>query len=600
MSASLALAGVGACTKQPPEAIVPYVRQPEDLVPGRPLFFASAIPFSGIAHPVLVESHMGRPTKIEGNPDHPASLGATDAMTQAAVLGLYDPDRAQTVTYRGELRTWADFRDGVDSRLLRSRRPFRARDCDPQRTGYVAVPCRADGDRARRVSAGALAPVRPGVARRRARRGPPGGWAARRTVYHFDKADVIVSLDADFLACGPGSVRYARDFADRRRVTDERKTMNRLYAVESTPSLTGAKADHRLPVRASRHRGLRAAARRRDRRRLRATAAGQPAIAEVDRRGRQGSPGPSRARSLVVAGEYQPAAVHALAHAMNQALGNVGDDRHLWRRRSKHAGRIRRRRSPTWRRRWTPARCELLVILGGEPGLHRASGPEVRGAAREGPARRLPRSLRRRDGGSLSLEHARRAPARVVGRRARVRRHRHAHAAAHRAALRRALGARSASARSHGQSGRSQLDIVKDYWTRAFGGGSGWTHPRRRGQAVHQRRRVLEARAARRFHPRARRSRTADRPRRSCRRPRRLRQRRDRGRQRPQPAAPAAAAPAAPAQPAPASAHRHRQRVLPPRRQRRRRGSRSSSGRIPRSGTAASPTTAGCRSSRSR
>jgi molybdopterin-containing oxidoreductase family iron-sulfur binding subunit len=78
MSASLALAGVGACTKQPPEAIVPYVRQPEELVPGRPLFFATAIPFSGVAHPVLVESHMGRPTKIEGNPDHPASLGATD------------------------------------------------------------------------------------------------------------------------------------------------------------------------------------------------------------------------------------------------------------------------------------------------------------------------------------------------------------------------------------------------------------------------------------------------------------------------------------------------------------------------------------------
>ena len=91
MSASLALAGVGACTKQPAEEIVPYIKQPEDIVPGRPLFFASAIPFSGIAQPVLVESHMGRPTKIEGNPQHPASLGATDAITQAAILDLYDP-----------------------------------------------------------------------------------------------------------------------------------------------------------------------------------------------------------------------------------------------------------------------------------------------------------------------------------------------------------------------------------------------------------------------------------------------------------------------------------------------------------------------------
>src|SRR5829696_8881066 len=109
MSASLALAGVGACTKQPPESIVPYVRQPEDVVPGRPLYFASAIPIAGVAMPVLVESHMGRPTKIEGNPEHPASLGGADTLTQAAVLDLYDPDRAQTVTYRNEVRSWYSF-----------------------------------------------------------------------------------------------------------------------------------------------------------------------------------------------------------------------------------------------------------------------------------------------------------------------------------------------------------------------------------------------------------------------------------------------------------------------------------------------------------
>src|ERR671924_536923 len=115
MGASLALAGVGACTKQPPEAIVPYVRQPEDIVPGRPLFFASAVPLSGVAQPVLVESHMGRPTKIEGNPEHPASLGATDSLTQAAVLGLYDPDRAQTTTYRGEVRSSATFLGAMQS-----------------------------------------------------------------------------------------------------------------------------------------------------------------------------------------------------------------------------------------------------------------------------------------------------------------------------------------------------------------------------------------------------------------------------------------------------------------------------------------------------
>ena len=128
MSASLALAGVGACTRQPPEQIVPYVRQPEDLVPGRPLFFASAIPLGGIARPVLVESHMGRPTKIEGNPEHPASLGATDVLTQAAVLGLYDPDRSQTITYEAKFAPGAPSRAPSSPRSLRRRRP-RARAC---------------------------------------------------------------------------------------------------------------------------------------------------------------------------------------------------------------------------------------------------------------------------------------------------------------------------------------------------------------------------------------------------------------------------------------------------------------------------------------
>src|SRR5512132_327961 len=121
MTASLALAGVGACTKQPREQIVPYVKQPEDIVPGRPLFFATAIPLSGVAQPVLVESHMGRPTKVEGNPEHPASLGATDALTQAAILGLYDPDRAKTVTSGGEVQAFATFLAAVSSAASRQK-----------------------------------------------------------------------------------------------------------------------------------------------------------------------------------------------------------------------------------------------------------------------------------------------------------------------------------------------------------------------------------------------------------------------------------------------------------------------------------------------
>src|SRR5512132_314986 len=188
MSASLALAGVGACTKQPTEQIVPYVKQPEDIVPGRPLFFASAIPFSGIAQPVLVESHMGRPTKIEGNPEHPASLGATDAITQAAILGLYDPDRAKTVTGGGEVQAYGSFLGAISSAA--SRQKGKGGAGLRFLSGPVTSPSLAE------LIATVLAAF------------PQARWhqydpiareAVSDAVYHFDKADVIVALDADFL-----------------------------------------------------------------------------------------------------------------------------------------------------------------------------------------------------------------------------------------------------------------------------------------------------------------------------------------------------------------------------------------------------------------
>ncbi len=321
MSASLALAGVGACTKQPPESIVPYVRQPEDLVPGRPLFFASAIPFSGVAQPVLVESHMGRPTKIEGNPEHPASLGATDTITQAAVLGLYDPDRAQAHSFRNQLRSWADFRAALANALAEQKgtggaglRILSGPVTSPSLAELIATVLEAYP----KAKWHQYDPISRDGARTGAQQ---AAGRAAETLYHFDKADVILSLDADFLASGPGMVRYTRDFADRRRVTEERKTMNRLYAVESTPSLTGAKADHRLPRRASDIETL-----------ARAIAA---AVGVAGAGGDAGDQAAwvaavakdlqaHRGTSLVIAGEYQPAAVHAVAHAMNQALGNVG------------------------------------------------------------------------------------------------------------------------------------------------------------------------------------------------------------------------------------------------------------------------------------
>jgi MoCo/4Fe-4S cofactor protein with predicted Tat translocation signal len=124
MGASIALAGASACTRQPAEKIVPYVRQPEELVPGRPLFYATAMPLGGVATGLLVESHEGRPTKIEGNPLHPSSLGASDVFSQAAILGLYDPDRAQTLTNVGDIRPWSAFLGAIRA-ALNAQQPLR-------------------------------------------------------------------------------------------------------------------------------------------------------------------------------------------------------------------------------------------------------------------------------------------------------------------------------------------------------------------------------------------------------------------------------------------------------------------------------------------
>src|SRR5438094_9953525 len=234
MGASLALAGMSGCTKQPLEPIVPYVRQPEEVIPGRPMFYASAFTLSGYASPVLVESHLYRPTKIEGNVQHPASLGGTDIFAQASILGLYDPDRSQTITYLGDVRTWGDFLNairgplnvqkglqGAGIRILTQMvsSPTLADQLNsilklyPQAKWHVYEPVNRDN-----VYAGAQMAF-----------GQPV-----ETIYKLDAADVIVSLDADFLSAGfPGQPRYARDFA-KRRDPDSGK-MSPLYVVESTP-----------------------------------------------------------------------------------------------------------------------------------------------------------------------------------------------------------------------------------------------------------------------------------------------------------------------------------------------------------------------------
>ncbi len=249
MGASLGLAGMTGCVKLPLEPIVPYVRQPENVIPGRPMYYASAITLGGYASPVLVESHLGRPTKIEGNDQHPASLGGTDIFTQAALLGMYDPDRSQTVVSMGDVHSWQGFMGAIRGPLSAQKALQGAgiRILTPT----ISSPTLADQLRNfLKAYPEAKWHVYEPVNRDNVLEGAKMAFGQPvETRYDFSKADVIVSLDADFLYAGyPGNVKYIRDFS-RRRDPDS-GNMNRLYVIESVPSSTGAKADHRLPVRA--------------------------------------------------------------------------------------------------------------------------------------------------------------------------------------------------------------------------------------------------------------------------------------------------------------------------------------------------------------
>jgi MoCo/4Fe-4S cofactor protein with predicted Tat translocation signal len=323
MGASLALAGASACTRMPQEHIVPYVRQPEEIIPGRPMYFATAMPLGGVATPVLVESHMGRPTKVEPNPEHPATRGGTDVFAQAATLTLYDPDRSQAIRYLDEIRPWGAFLTAIQGAVNAQRglqgaglRILTDTVASPTLAAQIDT-LLADLPEARWIQ---WDPVSRDNARAGARLAF-GDYLEPQ--YRFDQTDVVLSLDADFLTRSPGRLRYARDFFEGRRLVGGRTAMNRLYAVESTPSGTGVKADHRLPMKAADVEAFARAV---------AAGVGAPGGAQADL---PGVPAgllevivsdlqAHRGRSLVLAGDEQPAAVHALAHAMNQALGNAG------------------------------------------------------------------------------------------------------------------------------------------------------------------------------------------------------------------------------------------------------------------------------------
>lgn len=326
MGASAALGGMTACTRQPLEKLVPYVNQPEGLIPGKPLFYASAVPVGGYGHGVLVESHEGRPTKIEGNPDHPSSLGASSSVVQASVLGLYDPDRAQLVKYKGQPSTWGQFTTALSAAV--------------EKTGLLA------GKGMTVVTGAVTSPTLGSLMAQYLEKYPQAKWvqweaaaaygerqalgAEKSLRYDLSAADVILTLESDLLGQGPGSIRYAKDFGKRRRVSADDATMNRLYTVESSPSATGSLADHRLALAPSSLEAVVAA--------LAAElgVAGASAPAHFDQ-AEHGAFVAALAKdlaahggsSLVVAGPEVSAAVHTLSLAINQHLDNVGQTVHV-------------------------------------------------------------------------------------------------------------------------------------------------------------------------------------------------------------------------------------------------------------------------------
>src|SRR3569623_374752 len=241
MGASLLMAGFAAC--KAPEGIAPYVDQPENLIPGRPRFYATSIPIDGYAMGVLAESHDGRPTKIEGNPLHPASLGGTDAIMQASVWSLYDPARSRVVRQGTEVSTWTAFQAEIAA--LRSAH----RD-----GGGIGVVIGAETSPTLRRQLQALQAQMPGL--KLYRHAPLSPLLEAMPIYDLSKAQTILSLGGDFLGEGPGRLAYARAFAEGRRVRHGNRTMSRLYAIETAPTLTGANADWCRRIKPSEMDGL--------------------------------------------------------------------------------------------------------------------------------------------------------------------------------------------------------------------------------------------------------------------------------------------------------------------------------------------------------
>ncbi len=339
MGASVALAGMGTmsgCVRWPEEKIHPFTSRPDGRLPGVPVEYATSFEVDGVARGVLAKSFDGRPIKIEGNPQHPTSLGAADSLTQASVLGLYDPARSRFVTHGGEKKTWSDVTALVSEIQATQGRGVHVL-CESTSSETLTA-LRSELSGKLPLLTAAHWHVYSPVSRDNERLGCYHAFgSAARPQYNLDRTDVIVSFDEDFLQNHPNSVQYTRDFARRRR--PENGKLSRLYSVEGNFSLTGSNADARLPVRpkdvprvlarviqslsALGIKGAPPAV---------ATLAGENIGTEHDAatlndfvENVAGDLIAARGRGAVMVGPAQPAGVHALAAWLNQALSNAGN-----------------------------------------------------------------------------------------------------------------------------------------------------------------------------------------------------------------------------------------------------------------------------------
>ena len=322
MSASLALAGLSGC-RPPGGKIVPNIKDPDGVIPGKSMFFATAMPLAGYGTGLLAESNQGRPTKIEGNVDHPASLGATDVFAQASVLGLYDPDREAGLTYVGKPKSWDDLVANLKAELTKLPKgkgfylltetitsPSLVYQLEnellkdyPEVTWIQHEPAASDNGIAGLATA---------------------FGSALQPLYSVEKADVILSFDADLLGRGPAHLRYTREFSKRRDL-EKLDSMTRLYVVESTLTNTGVKADHRLALRAmeiERMAYLVAF-------HLKIEGVAKPKGLSADAHFWAGAVADDlstkgKGTTLVIVGDEQPESVHVIVAAINDKLGNIG------------------------------------------------------------------------------------------------------------------------------------------------------------------------------------------------------------------------------------------------------------------------------------